>query len=74
MTSAHTSVYACDTRNDGNPIYTEYYYGERPRKVFDPNGSAPGCGWARPGGYIGSYRVCMALDYRRDQCTSWTSP
>ena len=71
VSADHTRAYACDTRDDGNVVYTEYYRNDI-RAVYDYNHASSGCGWATVNFCITLYRVCSALPNGR-VCTGWQS-
>ncbi len=71
VSADHTRAYACDTRDDGNVVFTEYSRGDG-RAVYDYNHTSSGCGWASVGFCITQYRVCTALPSGKS-CTAWLS-
>jgi hypothetical protein len=71
VSSDHTRAYACDSRDDGNVVFTEYSRGDS-RAVYDYNHTSSGCGWASVGFCITSYRVCMAVTGGKI-CSGWQS-
>ncbi|MGJ5830067.1 hypothetical protein [Streptomyces ossamyceticus] len=62
------TVYACDTREDGDGVYAEYWgSGTTHGYVWDGNGSQAGCG----SGWVSSlrtFRVCVD-DFGSDTCS-----
>ena len=69
VSADHTRAYACDTRDDGYVVFTEYSRGDS-RAVYDYNHTSSGCGWASVGFCITQYRVCTALPSGKS-CTAW---
>ena len=70
VSADHTRAYACDTRNDGNVVFTEYNRSNSWGAVYDYNHTSSGCGWASVNFCITSYRVCMAVTNGK-VCGGW---
>jgi len=69
VSADHTRAYACDTNNDGNVVFTEYYR-TNVAAVYDYNHTSSGCGWASLNFCITQYRVCMAATNGK-VCGAW---
>ena len=77
VTASHQFAYACDDRGDSRNVYTEYIYDAGFRfikdRVYDHNGSVPGCSQDQTPGPIVRYRVCRDERFARDTCSAWRS-
>ncbi|MCA1707991.1 MAG: hypothetical protein LC808_33840 [Actinobacteria bacterium] len=69
VSADHTRAYACDTKNDNNAVFTEYYR-TYVAAVYDYNHTSSGCGWASLNFCITHYRVCMAVTNGK-VCGAW---
>lgn len=71
VSADHTRAYACDTRADGNVIFTEYLFnGGTIWSVYDYNHTSSGCGWATIKYCITHFRVCTAVNNSK-ACGGW---
>jgi hypothetical protein len=68
--NTHDYAYACDRREDGHRVYTEFVYSGGDGRVYDATTSA-GCAGIAVGRSITRYKVCVEVSFAVDPRTQW---